>query len=340
MNNTMLFPVKLLCLALVALPFSAAHAGEITASWIKDTKTGSDTYGWSNPGAGQILVYTYMPGTNTRTYSDTRKGTPGNIFCCQGLTLPAIGVAAPKSILAPTGDSWGTTLKQAAAVAPQTAPVTASGNGNWSATPTPGTFFGTNINVSYTANTDLTPFTRVAAIDAIPYYAYTKVSDPFTLQVLSSDSAGSVPLVDTLTGGSVDVSGGGAGNPAYGLLSSDLTVNGVDQYSLNITVNSGFTANTKSGGIAVTYLNGNGTENYSMESLVRNDLTIDTADQTVSLISPLTVFSGALNDPQPGYYDIGSDLISGVAAVPEPGSVALMVGGLLMLAGRRKMRRS
>jgi hypothetical protein len=54
-------------------------AGEIMAQWTKDSKSDYDTYRFTDPGAGQILIFNSVAGASTRAYTDTRMGTPGDL---------------------------------------------------------------------------------------------------------------------------------------------------------------------------------------------------------------------------------------------------------------------
>ena len=277
-------------------------------------------YRWSDPGAGQIAVEVFVAGAATRTTSDARGGTPTSLSFWFQRDLNGYIVATAKSTTVPTSDSWGTTLKQNAVVPPQTAIITATGSGEWAATPVSG-----NVNVTYSATTDIGPFRAggVAPISLIPYSAYTYVSDPMTVTVNSGDPKGSIPLIDTLNSGSISL--GGAAGGMEGFAASDMQVNGQYMYRLFIDYNPTVAGNTSFPGVTVQYLNQDGSENTSMESLIDKDLSLDTSTMTLNLISPITVFNGTITNPAPGTYAIDSELITGIdASVPEPGSLALV----------------
>ena len=315
----------------------AASAGQITAEWVKDTKTGSDTYRWTDPGSGDILIFNAVPGASTRTTTDTRAGTPASFDNGSGTTLNAIGVSKPKSTLVPTSDSWGTSLKQTAAVAPQPAAVTSSGKGEWTATPTPGAIAGTNVVINYKASTDITPLARVAPISLIPYAAYTRVRDPFTLLVLPTDSPGVVPFTDTMQSLSISLPEVGGFS---GIIDSHMTLNDVNLYSMTINVMSDFTENSAAGGILINYFNMDGTRNTAMESAIRANLDVNVSSRFVGLLAPMDIFKGQLDRPSAGSYQIGSDMMAGVAvAVPEPSSLVTLGLGLAGLAGYAGWRR-
>jgi hypothetical protein len=308
---------------------TTTQAGVILANGAKDTTMDDDTYRWSNPGGGQILVQSLVPGAGVRTQIDTtvprRTGTPASIDTGNFITgvRTAVGVAKPKSLTIVTSDAWGTEIKENATN------IVAHGSGEWTSTPTPGTFGGTNIVVNYTARTSIRPLPN--PFDPFgPYHAYTQVSDPLTLDIQSA--GGSFRVRDTLSAFTTDLSGFGS-NAGGALLVSDMQLDGNDLYSVSIYVPAGFAG---SGDVTVRYLDRLGQRDTQMESSLLSALTIDPATQLVSLDTPFDVYPEAsIGGLSVGSHTIGGRLVTGVS-VPEPGALsAFALAGLVILRRHR-----
>lgn len=339
------FSLAWLAAAIVSAGTGVASAGEVTASWVKDTRTDLDVFRFSDPGAGQISISNTVAGASTRSSTDPRIPIPGS-FEVGAVTLNALGVSSPKSATVATSDDWNTQIVQNAVVPPQTGLVTSGGEGSWNSVITPGTALGTDVAVNYSASANVSGLVPVAPINLIPYSAYTHVSSPWTVSVLPTDpSGGSIRVTDTLGGGSINLAGL---DGMKGVLTSDLTVGYQESgppveapklYSLTITVLPNFTANSDTGGVLVRYLNRDGSENASMESLIRDNLIVDPANGTVSMGTPVQLFDVTFTDLVPGNYLIGSQLNVGVSAVPEPSSLSLILAAAAATSAWRITRR-